>query len=354
MAIVDSHCHLADEAFAADLDAVVAARRRRPASTRRALHPVGRRAGGGRRARRRARPRGRRSRSPPAIHPHRAGAYAGRAADAAAATRARRPRPTARSRSARSASTTTTTSRRATSSARSSPRRSRSRWSSTSRSSSTRARRPTTRSPSCARPAQGRVRGVMHCFSGTPDEARLALDLGFFISLAGILTFPKADEPARRRAVRPARSAAGRNRRAVSRARAASRQAQRAGLGRRRRSRRWPPSRRRPPRRWPIRSPRTSLRLRDRLRERSNCFARQNDRVALTPRRTYGLIPAGFVNGEPAGETAPRESAHRVGPGSRADFRARSRRTGARRARVRAPSRVTRRADSRRWASTSR
>ncbi len=38
----------------------------------------------------------------------------------------------------------------------------------------------------------GRVRGVMHCFSGTPDEARLALDLGFFISLAGILTFPKA------------------------------------------------------------------------------------------------------------------------------------------------------------------
>ncbi len=31
----------------------------------------------------------------------------------------------------------------------------------------------------------GRVRGVMHCFSGTADEARLALDLGFFISLVG-------------------------------------------------------------------------------------------------------------------------------------------------------------------------
>jgi TatD DNase family protein len=40
---------------------------------------------------------------------------------------------------------------------------------------------------------QGRVRGVMHCFSGTIDEARMALDLGFFISLAGILTFPKAE-----------------------------------------------------------------------------------------------------------------------------------------------------------------
>ena len=35
--------------------------------------------------------------------------------------------------------------------------------------------------------------GVMHCFTGTVDEARRALDLGMFISLAGIVTFPKAD-----------------------------------------------------------------------------------------------------------------------------------------------------------------
>jgi TatD DNase family protein len=41
---------------------------------------------------------------------------------------------------------------------------------------------------------QGRLRGVMHCFSGTSDEARLALDLGFHISLSGILTFPKAGD----------------------------------------------------------------------------------------------------------------------------------------------------------------
>lgn len=40
---------------------------------------------------------------------------------------------------------------------------------------------------------QGRLRGVMHCFSGTIDEARMALELGFYISLAGILTFPKAE-----------------------------------------------------------------------------------------------------------------------------------------------------------------
>jgi len=36
------------------------------------------------------------------------------------------------------------------------------------------------------------VRGVMHCFSGTQDEARRALNLGFYLSLSGILTFPKA------------------------------------------------------------------------------------------------------------------------------------------------------------------
>jgi TatD DNase family protein len=33
------------------------------------------------------------------------------------------------------------------------------------------------------------VRGVMHCFTGTPDEARTALDLGFYLSFSGIVTF---------------------------------------------------------------------------------------------------------------------------------------------------------------------
>ncbi len=40
---------------------------------------------------------------------------------------------------------------------------------------------------------QGRVRGVMHCFTGDLAFARRALDLGLHISLAGIVTFPKAD-----------------------------------------------------------------------------------------------------------------------------------------------------------------
>lgn len=38
-----------------------------------------------------------------------------------------------------------------------------------------------------------RVSGVMHCFTGTVEEARRALDLGFHISLSGIVTFPKAE-----------------------------------------------------------------------------------------------------------------------------------------------------------------
>ena len=40
---------------------------------------------------------------------------------------------------------------------------------------------------------EGRLRGVMHCFGGTPEEARQALDIGFYISLAGIVTFPKGE-----------------------------------------------------------------------------------------------------------------------------------------------------------------
>ena len=32
----------------------------------------------------------------------------------------------------------------------------------------------------------------MHCFSGGPEEAQQALDLGFYLSFGGIVTFPKA------------------------------------------------------------------------------------------------------------------------------------------------------------------
>jgi TatD DNase family protein len=34
--------------------------------------------------------------------------------------------------------------------------------------------------------------GIMHCFSGNIDDARRSLDLGFYLSFAGNLTYPKA------------------------------------------------------------------------------------------------------------------------------------------------------------------
>src|SRR3954469_20302470 len=37
-------------------------------------------------------------------------------------------------------------------------------------------------------------RVVFHCFTGGPDEARRALDVGAYLSFSGIVTFPKADD----------------------------------------------------------------------------------------------------------------------------------------------------------------
>ena len=36
-------------------------------------------------------------------------------------------------------------------------------------------------------------RGVIHCFTGRPDEAKAYLDLGFYISISGIVTFKAAE-----------------------------------------------------------------------------------------------------------------------------------------------------------------
>src|ERR1043166_1513434 len=40
---------------------------------------------------------------------------------------------------------------------------------------------------------RGAVSGVMHCFSGGPDEARRSVELGFFVSFSGVLTFKNAE-----------------------------------------------------------------------------------------------------------------------------------------------------------------
>lgn len=36
--------------------------------------------------------------------------------------------------------------------------------------------------------------GVVHCFSGTADEAKACLDRGFYLGFGGMITFKKADE----------------------------------------------------------------------------------------------------------------------------------------------------------------
>jgi TatD DNase family protein len=45
--------------------------------------------------------------------------------------------------------------------------------------------------------------GIMHCFTGGPDEAEQALEMGFHLSFGGILTFPKADDVRKSAALAP-------------------------------------------------------------------------------------------------------------------------------------------------------
>lgn len=42
--------------------------------------------------------------------------------------------------------------------------------------------------------AKGPLKGVMHCFSSGSELARRALDIGFYISFSGILTFNRSEE----------------------------------------------------------------------------------------------------------------------------------------------------------------
>lgn len=42
--------------------------------------------------------------------------------------------------------------------------------------------------------SEGSVRGVMHCWTGNPKETQRFLDLGFFVSFSGIVTFKSAKQ----------------------------------------------------------------------------------------------------------------------------------------------------------------
>lgn len=41
---------------------------------------------------------------------------------------------------------------------------------------------------------QGKIKGVMHCWGGTPQQTAWFLDLGFYISFSGTVTFKKAQQ----------------------------------------------------------------------------------------------------------------------------------------------------------------
>jgi len=50
----------------------------------------------------------------------------------------------------------------------------------------------------------GRLRGVFHCFTGDTDAANRALATGFFLSIPGVATFPKAESLRQAAAAAPA------------------------------------------------------------------------------------------------------------------------------------------------------
>jgi len=187
--VVDSHCHLADEMFVTDLDAVVA--RARTAGVDRVLCILSADDADEVARARRVSAAWPAVAFSAAIHPHRAGEYGGRASEAATTTRRTveavqalavgeigldyhydfSPRDVQREVFAAQVSLAVALDKPVV----------------------IHTREATADTMAVLQSAgAGRVRGVMHCFSGTTDEARLALDLGFFISFAGILTFPKA------------------------------------------------------------------------------------------------------------------------------------------------------------------
>jgi TatD DNase family protein len=189
--MIDSHCHLADDAFVADLAQVVA--RAQEAGVRSALCILAADASVEIERAAAVKAAWPAVRFAAAIHPHRAGHYAGRAAEAAGITAA-----SVRATGAvgigeigldyhydfapRAAQHEVFAAHVALAVDLNLP-------------VVIHTRLATDDTVAILRDAgAGRVRGVMHCFSGTMAEARQALDLGFFISLSGILTFPKAGD----------------------------------------------------------------------------------------------------------------------------------------------------------------
>jgi TatD DNase family protein len=186
--MIDSHCHLADEAFEADLESAVA--RAKDAGVEGALCILA--AGDEPEAARAASVRAAWSavRFATGVHPHAAGTFASRAGDAAAVSRAHAsafnacaigeigldyhydfaPRDVQQQVFAAQLAAARELDRPVIIHTR-----------------------EATDDTFAILHESGGVRGVFHCFIGDAAMARRALDIGFYLSFAGIVTFPRAD-----------------------------------------------------------------------------------------------------------------------------------------------------------------
>jgi TatD DNase family protein len=190
--MIDSHCHLADEAFAADLDAVVA--RAREAGVERALVILA--AGDAKEAAqaRRLEQLWPEVRFAVGVHPHQAGEFAGnpeRAVDAVREQIAGTPSTRAIGEIGLDYHYDFSPHDAQRAVFRSQVRLARE----LQRPIVVHTREADEDTVAILREeGGGEVRGVLHCFTGDVSLARAGLDLGFYISLAGIITFPKASE----------------------------------------------------------------------------------------------------------------------------------------------------------------
>jgi TatD DNase family protein len=187
--VIDSHCHLADSAFAGDLEAVID--RARSAGLESALCILAAGDAEEAAAARRVREHWPDVRFATGVHPHQAGQFAGREADVAAAVRRAVADEGACAIgeigldyhydfSPREIQRDVFASQLELARALALP-------------IVIHTREATEDTFGILRTAGG-VRGVFHCFTGDRAMARTALDAGFHISLSGIATFPKAGE----------------------------------------------------------------------------------------------------------------------------------------------------------------
>ena len=197
--MIDSHCHLADEAFADDLDEVIA--RARTAGVTGALCILSAGDDAKRPRRRGSGPCGRRSalrsasiRTTPGSSP------AGSTTACASVRRACRRRRTGHRRDRPRLPLRFLAARRAAGGVRAQVRLARE----LALPVIIHTREATDDTFAILREAGGSLRGVFHCFTGDAEMARAALDIGFYVSLAGIVTFPRAEALARRRQLVPA------------------------------------------------------------------------------------------------------------------------------------------------------